>query len=139
MFLGIGCLTIAALWDLRKGVVPNEIPLLLIVSFAAFVVFSGMGWHEVAPRVAVFAVATLACFAVFATDYMGGGAAKLIIATTLWLPWQIGAVFLAICLMMVGSYWLVETYSDLDIDRLFEKYATIVAILGILLLPVSTI
>ena len=92
MFLGIGCLTIAALWDLRKGVVPNEIPILLLVSFATVVVFGGIGWDEIAPRLAVFAIAVVACFASFATGYMGGGAAKLVIATTMWLPWQTGSV-----------------------------------------------
>ncbi len=78
----------AAASDLLTMTISNRISLLLIAGFPILAIIAGMpletvGWHLLA------GVATLAIgFALFCTGWIGGGDAKLMAATAIWLGWS---------------------------------------------------
>lgn len=78
------CLAIAAFTDLFTMTIPNRISVILILSFFAIALLTGLPMAQLGTHVggalAVFAV----CFLLFATNTMGGGDAKLLTAAALW-------------------------------------------------------
>ena len=79
-----GLLALAAGWDLASYTIPNRLSLALIVSFLAFVAFSGLPVSVLGSHLAAGAIALAAAFSLFAAGYIGGGDAKLFAATGLW-------------------------------------------------------
>lgn len=79
------CLAFAAVSDLLSMTIANRVTLLLVASFAVIAPFTGMDWQTYGLHFAAMA-AVLACtFALFAIGGMGGGDAKLLAATALWM------------------------------------------------------
>lgn len=79
------CMVFAAVSDILSMTIANRVSLLLIATFALVAPFTGMdwatyGWHFVAALL-VLAVT----FSLFALGVMGGGDAKLLAATALWM------------------------------------------------------
>jgi len=79
------CMLFAALSDLLSMTIANRVSLLLVGTFAVLAIVTGMdpaaiGWHA-----AAFAVVLAAAFGMFAIGGMGGGDAKLLAATSLWM------------------------------------------------------
>ena len=75
----------AALSDMFTMTIANRVSLLLIVTFVAIAPFIGLTWMQVAMHLAAFAVVLTATFGLFAAGVMGGGDAKLMASTALWL------------------------------------------------------
>jgi prepilin peptidase CpaA len=78
----LGCVLVAAAWDVSKFEIPDEISIVLIVLAAAYgLTTPGFGWlsHAAAPAL-VFAVGLL----LFARGWMGGGDIKLLTALASW-------------------------------------------------------
>src|SRR4051794_8107139 len=78
----------AAASDLLTMTISNRISLLLLAGFPALALVVGMpietiGWHLLA-GVAMLAVG----FGLFCTGWIGGGDAKLMAATAIWLGWS---------------------------------------------------
>lgn len=78
------CLAIAALSDLFTMTIPNRVSVILLLSFFAIALMSGMplpmiGMHLLASMI-VFGL----CFTLFALNIMGGGDAKLLSAAAIW-------------------------------------------------------
>ncbi len=78
------CLAIAAFSDLFTMTIPNRISVILIVSFFAIALFTGMPLAQVGNHAAGALVVFVVCFILFATNTMGGGDAKLLTAAALW-------------------------------------------------------
>lgn len=79
------CMAYAAISDMLSMTIANRVSLLLVVAFVALAPLTGMswssyGWHIVA-GLAVLSVT----FTLFAIGGMGGGDAKLLAATAVWM------------------------------------------------------
>ena len=87
----------AAVKDLTSYTIPNWISLALLAAFAPA---AGLAWAagaplpELAACVGVGAAALLAGIAMFTFGWIGGGDAKLMAASALWLGWSALAPFL---------------------------------------------
>lgn len=79
------CMVFAAVSDTMSMTIANKVPLLLLGAFLIVAPFTGMGWAEVGMHLAAGGVLLLVTFALFAMGGMGGGDAKLIAATAVWM------------------------------------------------------
>src|SRR5262245_40643639 len=96
-------MVVAAVSDLFTMKISNRISLALLAGFVLLAVFGGMSLHAVAMHVAAgFAVLTVA-FACFALGWIGGGDAKLLAATALWLGFDHLLVYLVYAAFVGGS------------------------------------
>lgn len=75
----------AALSDMFTMTIANRISLLLIVTFLAIAPFIGLTWVQFATHLAAFVLVLTVTFGLFAVGVMGGGDAKLMASTALWL------------------------------------------------------
>ena len=75
----------AAANDLFTMKIPNKISLVLIVSFLAAALFTGMARDVFLTHVAIGAAVLVATFALFSLKMLGGGDAKLMAAGALWM------------------------------------------------------
>lgn len=95
----------AGLSDLVRYQIPNTICLALVAAFALFAPSLPLGavaWH-VACGVAILAATAL----FFAFRLIGGGDAKLLAATALWLGWQNLASFILVTAIAGGILGLL--------------------------------
>jgi prepilin peptidase CpaA len=75
----------AAASDLLTMTIPNKISLALVICFAGFAIGAGLSWHAIAMHVAAAVLVLTVSFGLFAFRWIGGGDAKLMAATALWL------------------------------------------------------
>ncbi|HBF31508.1 prepilin peptidase [Rhizobium sp.] len=83
LILPLGLVT-AALTDLFEMKIPNAIPVLLLLGFAALAIVLGLPWRDVGLHLLAGLVVFWACFVFFAVNVMGGGDAKLMTAAAVW-------------------------------------------------------
>lgn len=79
------CMVFAIVSDMVSMTIANRVPLLLVATFAAVAPLAGMGWADLGWHFAAGALALAVTFGLFAVGGMGGGDAKLIAATALWM------------------------------------------------------
>jgi len=75
----------AAFSDLFSMTISNKISLFLLGGFGFFAWQIGMDWDTLVNHVTIFAIALSIVFVAFALNLFGGGDAKLIACTSLWL------------------------------------------------------
>ena len=75
----------AALSDIFTMTIGNRISAVLIGAFLLVAPFIGLSWPEFGMHLAAFALVLTVTFGLFATGTMGGGDAKLLAATSLWM------------------------------------------------------
>ncbi len=90
----------SALNDLTTMTIPNWVSGLLIVSFFALSLIVGMPWSDLAFHAGIGFVVLVAGMVMFALNWVGGGDAKLIAATSLWM----GPALIAPFLLGVGLF-----------------------------------
>lgn len=78
----------AAFSDAFTMTIANRVSLVLMITFVAIAPFIGLTWHDFAMHWAAFGAVLVVTFALFATGTMGGGDAKLLAATSLWMGWN---------------------------------------------------
>jgi prepilin peptidase CpaA len=78
----------AAAFDLFTMTIPNKISLALVASFAVVAPLSGMPLHEIGVHVACGAAVLVVGFGCFLRGWAGGGDAKLLAASVLWLGFE---------------------------------------------------
>lgn len=83
LILPLGLVT-AALTDLFEMKIPNGIPLVMLLGFAALAITLGLPWRDVGVNLLTGLAVFAACFMFFALNAMGGGDAKLLTAATVW-------------------------------------------------------
>ena len=138
LWLGVAFLGIAAGWNWRTTTVPNALLALFLLSFFPVAWFSGMPVGEVAQRCALFGATLVACLILFSMRIIGGGAAKLIAVTVLWLPLPMGLAFSLICAVLGAALALVRRFSEARwLGFVADKFATLVAVLGIVFLVIA--
>jgi prepilin peptidase CpaA len=102
------CLAIAAFSDLFTMTIPNRVSVILILSFFAIALFTGMPLAEIGNHAAGALAVFVVCFILFATNTMGGGDAKLLTAAALWFGLNPALVeFLAYVGILGGAATLV--------------------------------
>jgi len=75
----------AALSDVFTMTIGNRISAVLIAAFLVVAPFIGLSWMDFGWHLVAFASVLAATFALFAVGAMGGGDAKLLAATSLWM------------------------------------------------------
>ena len=79
------CMAFAAVSDLLSMTIANRVSLILVGAFLILAPLTGMDWSQYGTLVAVFAAILSVTFTLFAVGGMGGGDAKLIAATAIWI------------------------------------------------------
>jgi len=97
----------AAASDLVSMTISNKISLVLMAGFMIFAIWMDMdivtiGWHW-----AMFGIVLLIGFTLFALGFIGGGDAKLVSSTALWLGWEHTMQYMLIFALMGGVMALV--------------------------------
>ncbi|MCB1505407.1 MAG: prepilin peptidase [Hyphomicrobiaceae bacterium] len=88
LFLFPAAMAFAAAMDMLTMTIPNRISLVLIASFFVAAYFAGLSGHQVLMHLATGAVVLAAGFALFAARVFGGGDAKLLAASSLWIGFE---------------------------------------------------
>ncbi|PSJ57893.1 A24 family peptidase [Pseudaminobacter soli (ex Li et al. 2025)] len=79
------CMLFAAISDLLSMTIANRVSLLLLGTFAVVAPLTGMDWSAYGLHFAGGAVVLAVTFILFALGGMGGGDAKLLAATAVWM------------------------------------------------------
>ena len=79
------CMVFAALSDMLSMTIANRVSLLLVVVFAVVAPLTGMGWTAYGWHFAAGGLVLAVTFGLFALGGMGGGDAKLLAATSVWM------------------------------------------------------
>lgn len=79
------CMVFAAVSDMLSMTIANRVPLLLLAVFLLVAPLTGMAWADIGLHLAAGGGMLVITFALFALGGMGGGDAKLIAATAVWM------------------------------------------------------
>lgn len=82
------CMVFAAVSDILSMTIANRVSLLLVATFAVVAPFTGMDWAAYGWHFAVAGIVLAVTFSLFALGVMGGGDAKLLAATALWMGYS---------------------------------------------------
>ncbi|MEI5680038.1 MULTISPECIES: A24 family peptidase [unclassified Mesorhizobium] len=79
------CMLFAAISDMLSMTIANTVSIVLVVVFAIVAPLTGMDWSAYGLHFAAGGIVLLVTFGLFALGGMGGGDAKLLAATALWM------------------------------------------------------
>ena len=82
------CMVMVALYDVSTMTIPNWISLTLIVGFFFLATLAGMDLSAIGLHAAVGLGALVVGFTLFAFGFIGGGDAKILAASSLWIGWS---------------------------------------------------
>ena len=114
----------AASSDLLTMRISNRLVLILVVAFFALAFFVGLPLQLIGMHLACAALVLVFAFAFFAFGWIGGGDAKLIAATTLWLGFGMMLPYLIYASLLGGAltlYLLAARRWPLP-ERLYNNY-----------------
>jgi len=94
---------VAALKDATSFTIPNWISLTLIAAFAPVALLCGVALHDLGLALGVGLIALLAGMVMFALGWIGGGDAKLLAASALWIGWPAVLPFVLITALCGGA------------------------------------
>jgi prepilin peptidase CpaA len=97
------CMVFAAVSDTLSMTIANRVPLLLLAVFTVVAPLTGMDWAAYGWHFAAGAVVLLVTFGMFAVGGMGGGDAKLITATAVWLGFNIHLIEYLVASAFLGG------------------------------------
>src|SRR5690349_12367763 len=97
----------AASSDLLTMRIANWLVAALIVGYFAFAVLAQLSWSEIGMSVAGAAIVLAIAFAFFAFGWIGGGDAKLVSATTLWIGFGLMLPYLVYAALLGGALTLL--------------------------------
>lgn len=93
----------SALTDIFTMTIANRVSALLIISFLAIAPFIGLSWADFASHLLAFGVVLAVTFALFAMGTMGGGDAKMLASTALWMGFSINLMNYLLIAAIVGG------------------------------------
>lgn len=96
-----------ALWDLTTMTIPNLLTLALAAAFVALVPFVGLTWQAMGLHVAAGVLMLLVGMGLFAFGWIGGGDAKFVAATMLWVGMSDLLVYLLLASVFGGILTLL--------------------------------
>ena len=97
------CMVHAAISDTLSMTISNRVTLLLIATFAIVAPLAGLGWTDYGMHFAAGALVLAVTFSLFAMGTMGGGDAKLLAATAVWMGWSFELVQYLVYSSFVGG------------------------------------
>ncbi|MBZ9809297.1 prepilin peptidase [Mesorhizobium sp. BR1-1-9] len=97
------CMLFAAISDMLSMTIANRVPVLLIVVFALVAPLTGMEWAAYGWHFAAGALVLAVTFGLFAMGGMGGGDAKLLAATAVWMGLNIQLVEYLVVSTFIGG------------------------------------
>ena len=83
------CMVFAAVSDMLSMTIANRVPAILVATFAVAAPLTGMEWTAYGLHFAAAFAVLAVTFGLFAIGAMGGGDAKLLAATSLWMGFSI--------------------------------------------------
>ena len=86
------CMVFAAVSDLLSMTIANRVSIVLVATFAVVAPLTGMDWTTYGWHFAAGFTVLCATFALFASGGIGGGDAKLMAATALYMGWSVQLV-----------------------------------------------
>lgn len=92
----------AAVSDLLTMTIPNRISIALIAGFFAAALLSNMTWPQIASHVAAASACLLVTMLLFSRGLLGGGDAKLLTATALWIGFDMLPSYLLMVSILGG-------------------------------------
>ena len=97
------CMAFAAISDILSMTIANRVSLILIAGFAIAAPLAGMEWQVFGMHFLAAALVLSVTFGLFALGGMGGGDAKLLTATALWMGFGIHLVEYLVVSAFVGG------------------------------------
>lgn len=97
------CMLFAAISDILSMTIANRVPVLLVVTFALVAPLTGMEWATYGWHFAAGALVLAVTFGLFALGGMGGGDAKLLAATAIWMGLNIHLVEYLVASTFIGG------------------------------------
>lgn len=102
------CMLFAAVSDMISMTIANRVSVILIASFAIIAPLTGMDWATYGWHFAAGGTVLAVTFTVFAIGGMGGGDAKLLTATAVWMGFNITLLqYLVLGAMLGGALTLL--------------------------------
>lgn len=78
----------AAVYDISSLMIPNRLIILLVIGFCAAALLTGLSPARILQHGLCASAVLILSFALFAKGWIGGGDAKLLSASALWLGWE---------------------------------------------------
>ncbi|MFT3997201.1 MAG: prepilin peptidase [Asticcacaulis sp.] len=100
------CLFWAAFSDLKSMTIPNRLSIVLALGFFPAAILLGLSPMLMLQHAGIGLIGLVIGFTLFAFRFLGGGDAKLIAATAIWLPWN-GAVAFVIYTALLGGAFTI--------------------------------
>ncbi len=97
------CMAYAAVSDMLSMTIANRVSLLLVASFMVLAPMTGMDWNLYGMHLVAGITVLLFTFTLFALGAMGGGDAKLLAATAVWMGFGIELVQYLVMAGFVGG------------------------------------
>ncbi|MFC3327490.1 A24 family peptidase [Mesorhizobium cantuariense] len=97
------CMLFAAISDMLSMTIANRVPVLLVVVFALVAPLTGMEWAVYGGHFAAGALVLAVTFGLFAMGGMGGGDAKLLAATAMWMGLNVNLVEYLVASTIIGG------------------------------------
>lgn len=83
------CMLFAAISDMVSMTIANRVSVILVATFAVLAPLTGMDWNTYGMHFAAGGIVLVTTFTLFAIGGMGGGDAKLLAATAVWMGFGI--------------------------------------------------
>lgn len=146
------CMLFAAVSDMLSMTIANRVSLLLVATFAIVAPLTGMDWATYGWHFAAAMLVLMVTFTLFAFGGMGGGDAKMLAATALWMGFSvellqyvvystlIGGLLTLLLLMYRGSILAAFTGDNLFMKNFADSkkgvpYGIALGISGLLVYP----
>ena len=97
------CMVFAAVSDTLSMTIANRVPLLLLAVFAVVAPLTGMDWVAYGWHFAAGGLVLLFTFGLFAARGMGGGDAKLLTATAVWMGFNVHLIEYLVASAFLGG------------------------------------
>ncbi len=105
------CMVFAAVSDTLSMTIANRVPLLLVAVFLVAAPLTGMDWIAYGWHLAAGALVLVITFGLFALGGMGGGDAKLLAASAVWMGFNISLVEYLVVSAFIGGVLTVAILS----------------------------
>jgi len=97
------CMVFAAVSDVLSMTIANRVSIVLVVTFAAVAPLTGMDWATYGWHFAACGMVLAVTFGMFAFGGMGGGDAKLMAATALWMGFNLNLLDYLVVSAFIGG------------------------------------
>src|SRR5690606_2034882 len=98
------CMLFAAISDMLSMTIANRVSLILVGVFLVVAPLTGMAWSDFGLHLAAGAIVLVCTFGLFAIGAMGGGDAKLMAATSVWMGFGICLVQYLLVASVIGGF-----------------------------------